>query len=335
MTMPVTASPVCHRAVRTAAASAPPRFYGIMPPLITPLLASDTLDVAGLERLVEHVVGGGVHGLFVLGTTGEGPSLSTALQREVVSRVVRLADGRLPVLVGISDASVAESVALACHAAESGAAAVVAAPPYYFPAGQEPLVRWGRELAERVPLPLLLYNMPEMTKHVLESDTIRRLAECPNIVGVKDSGGDLASFADMVRVVRPGRPDWSFFVGPELLLPEACGHGGHGAIPGGANVMPRLFGDLYAAVVAGDAARVESLRTLGRQLARLYDVGHLPGRIVVGIKTALAVMGICQDAVASSFERFTAEQRAEVANILTSLAVEQEGFSRRRGAEPR
>lgn len=125
------------------------------------LVAADAIDVAGLERLVDHVVGGGVHGLFVLGTTGDGP---------------------------------------------------------------------------------------------------------------------------------------------ELLLPEACRLGGHGAIPGGANVMPRLFADLYAAVMAGNTARVESLRGRARQLANLYDVGRMPGRIVVGIKTALAAMGICHDAVASPFK---------------------------------
>jgi dihydrodipicolinate synthase/N-acetylneuraminate lyase len=321
MTMPAIASPVCRPMALNTDATAQPRFHGIVPPLVTPLIAADTLDVAGLERLVEHVVGGGVHGLFVLGTTGEGPSLSTAVQKELVGRVVKLVAGRVPVLVGISDASLTESVALATCAAECGADAVVAAPPYYFPAGQEPLVRWGRELADRVPLPLLLYNMPEMTKHVLEADTIRRLADCRNIVGVKDSGGDLGYFADVVRVAQAARHDWSLFVGPELLLPEACGLGGHGAIPGGANIMPRLFADLYDAVRADDPARVKSLLGQARQLAKLYEVGHMPGRIVVGIKTALAALGICQDAVASSFERFGAEQHRQVTDILASLSA--------------
>jgi 4-hydroxy-tetrahydrodipicolinate synthase len=149
----------------------PRRFHGIVPPLVTPLLAADAIDVGGLERLVEHVVSGGVHGLFVLGTTGEGPSLSHRLQKELIDRVVRLVAGRVPVLVGISDTSMEESLSLARAAATSGADAVVATTPYYFPAGQEPLVRWGRDLASHVPLPLLLYNMPEMTKVVLEPDT--------------------------------------------------------------------------------------------------------------------------------------------------------------------
>jgi 4-hydroxy-tetrahydrodipicolinate synthase len=120
-------------------------------------------------------------------------------------------------------------------------------------------------------------------------------------------------------MIREVRPDWSLFVGPELLLPEACALGGHGAIPGGANVLPRLFVDLYEAVGTGDAARVDRLRSRAHKLARLYDVGCMPGRIVVGIKTALAALGICRDEVASSFERFDERQRRQVDEILADL----------------
>lgn len=295
------------------------RFHGIVPPLITPLVTADVLDIAGLERLVDHVLAGGVHGLFVLGTTGEGPSLSHAIQRELVLRVVQLVDGRVPVLVGITDASVAESVAMARSAMESGAAAVVAAAPYYYPAAPEQLVRWAHELADRVPLPLLLYNMPEMTKVALAADTIHRLTDCPNIVGIKDSSGDMAFFAEVSAIVHDIRPDWSLFVGPELLLPEAHALGGHGGIPGGANLCPRLFVDLHGALVAGDRDRVTALIAQAKQLGQLYEVGRMPGRIVVGIKAALAARGICGAAVASSFEQFDDGQHRRVRDILAAL----------------
>ena len=299
--------------------SRPRRFHGIVPPLVTPLLSADMLDVAGLERLVDHVLTGGVHGLFVLGTTGEGPSLSHAIQRDLVRRVVRLVEGRVPVLVGITDASLAESVAMAQAAADSGAAAVVAAPPYYFPAAQEPLVRWARDLADRVPLPLVLYNMPEMTKVFFSADTIRQLADCSSIVGVKDSSGDMNYFAELAGIVRDLRPEWSLFVGPELLLPEAHMLGGHGGIPGGANLCPRLFVDLHEALVAGDHGRVAAAVAQARLLAQLYDVGRMPGRIVVGLKAALAARGICGPAVASSFEQFDDGQHRRVRDILAAL----------------
>jgi 4-hydroxy-tetrahydrodipicolinate synthase len=295
------------------------RFQGIVPPLVTPLLSPDVLDVAGLERLVDHVLAGGVHGLFVLGTTGEGPSLARAIQRELVQRVTELVAGRVPVLVGITDASLSESAALARAAAASGADAVVAAPPYYFPAGQEPLVRWIRALADRVPLPLLLYNIPEMTKVALTADMLRQVADCPTIAGIKDSSGDMTFFAEVSAIVRDIRPDWSLFVGPELLLPEAHAIGGHGGIPGGANLCPRLFVDLHEALLAGDHARVAAQVARARKLAQLYEVGRMPGRIVVGIKAALAARGLCHPVVVSPFEQFSEEHSRRVRAILESL----------------
>src|SRR5215212_6781853 len=115
-------------------------YSGIIPPIITPLKDRDTLDVEGLGRLVEHMIGGGVHGIFALGTTGEAPSLSYRLRREMVERTCKLVNGRVPVLVGITDTSFVESVNLAVHAAEQGAEAVVLSAPYYFPVGQPELI---------------------------------------------------------------------------------------------------------------------------------------------------------------------------------------------------
>src|SRR5215831_1347770 len=109
---------------------------GIIPPMVTPLLGRDELDAPGLERLIEHIVAGAVNGLFILGTTGEGPSLSYRLRRELIDRVCRQVKHRVPVLVGITDTAFVESVNVARHAAETGADAVVVAPPYYMPEGQ-------------------------------------------------------------------------------------------------------------------------------------------------------------------------------------------------------
>src|SRR5947207_2055765 len=119
---------------------------GIIPPLPTPLHGRDALDVAGLERLIEHVLGGGLAGLFVLGTTGEATSLSYRLRREMIERTCRLVRGRVPVLVGITDTSFIESVELARFAEASGAQAVVASTPYYLPLGQPELIEYLEHL---------------------------------------------------------------------------------------------------------------------------------------------------------------------------------------------
>jgi len=296
-----------------------PRFHGIIPPLATPLVDRDTLDVAGLERLIEHVLAGGVHGLFVLGTTGEGPALPATVRRAVVERTIKQVAGRVPVLVGISDTVLADSLALARFSAESGAAAVVAAPPYYFPAAQEPLERWCRALVAGLPLPLLLYNMPEMVKVVLGADLVRRLADLKGIVGLKDSGGDLETFASYSKIVREVRPDWSLLIGPEQMLPQAHALGGHGGVCGGANVRPRLFVDLQAALERGDEARAAGLQQKVLALGRLYDVSTEPGRVIVGVKAALAVLGICGDASAAWFEQLNADQKTCIAEIVAEI----------------
>jgi dihydrodipicolinate synthase/N-acetylneuraminate lyase len=296
-----------------------PRFHGIVPPLATPLVDRDTLDVGGLERLIEHVLAGGVHGLFVLGTTGEGPMLSPAVRRAVIERTLRQVGARAPVLVGITDTVLSDSLDLARFAAEQGAAAVVAAPPYYFPAGQEPLERWARAVAAGVPLPLVIYNMPEMVKVVLEADTVRRLADLPGIVGIKDSGGDLEVFADYARVVRDVRPDWTLLIGPEETLPQAHALGGHGGVCGGANVAPDVFVGLQTALEAGDESRAAALHKRVLTIGRLYGVSTQPGRVVVGVKAALREFGICGDAAAGWFELLNAEQRGRIAEIVAAI----------------
>ena len=114
--------------------------------MVTPLRGQDELDVEGLERLVEHMLGGGVHGLFILGTTGEGPSLSYKVRMELIKRICALVNGRVPVLVGITDSSFTESVDLAHYAHDEGASAVVLAAPYYFPARQDDLLRYVQHI---------------------------------------------------------------------------------------------------------------------------------------------------------------------------------------------
>ncbi|MFM8398206.1 MAG: dihydrodipicolinate synthase family protein, partial [Pirellula sp.] len=159
-----------------------------------PMRSRDRLDVDGLGRLVEHLIAGGVHGLFVLGTTGEAPSLSHRLQQEVVSRTVEFVAGRAPVLVGITDTSFVESVRLAEHAHKVGASGLVLSTPYYFPAGQTELKYYVDELMPELPLPVMLYNIPSLTKVWFEIETLQELSEHTQVVGLKDSSGDLAYF---------------------------------------------------------------------------------------------------------------------------------------------
>lgn len=286
--------------------------------MITPLAEDDALDVAGLERLVEHILAGGVHGLFILGTSGEAPDLSYRLRRELIDRVFRQVNRRVPVLVGITDTSLVEAANLAGHAADVGAEAVVSAPPYYFAAGQPELVHFVEKLAQKVPLPLYLYNMPQMTKVQFDVETLRRVSHLERIAGLKDSSGDLKYFGELVNL-KQERPDWTMLVGPEALLFETMLHGGDGGVNGGANIIPRLFVDLFNALERRDAAWATQLQQQVLKLGEIYSIGRHASAVVKGMKCACSLLGICSDRMASPFEAFQTTEREKVKSVLQSL----------------
>jgi 2-dehydro-3-deoxy-D-pentonate aldolase len=300
---------------------------GIIPPLVTPLRDRDQLDLPGLQRLLEHVIGGGVHGLFILGTTGEAPSLSYALRRELIEQVCSIVQRAIPVLVGVTDTAFTESVALARVAADAGADAVVLSTPYYFPAGQTELIGYIEHITAELPLPLVLYNMPSLTKVWFEIETLEKLAALPQIIGVKDSSGDLDYFARLAKL-KSMRPDWSVMIGTEVLLGDAMAMAGDGAVAGGANLFPRLFVDTYQALAAGDDAAARPLQQQIVELQRIYDVGKYVSRFIKATKCGLSLMGICDDFMAEPFHRFRAPQRQQVAEILQRIEPSVDGVRR-------
>ncbi len=288
--------------------------------MVTPLRGYDELDLPGLERLIEHILGAGVAGLFILGTTGEGPSLSYRLRRELVERSCRQVRGRVPVLVGISDCAFVESVSLARHAANAGADGLVLAPPFYFSEGQPELQEYLGHLVAELPLPLFLYNAPRNTKVQYDAGTLRRAMDLPKVVGLKDSSGDMGYFHQALDLLEH-RPDWTLLIGPEELLREGVLAGGHGGVPGGANVFPRLYVELCEAARAGDVDRSAKLHTQVMAISNsLYRIGRHPSAIIKGIKCALACLGICDDFMAEPFHRFRAEERGRVERCLPALA---------------
>jgi len=291
---------------------------GIVPPLITPLLSRDELDQAGLERLIERTLGGGVHGLFILGTSGEAPALSHRLRRELISKASKIVAGRVPLLVGITDTSLVEALEVARAAADAGAEAVVASTPYYFPAGQPELVYFFKQLVLELPLPLFVYNIPIMTKTHFEPDTVRQLSQLEGIIGVKDSSGDLNYFKKIVEISKD-RPDWRLFMGPEHLLVDALRMGGHGGVNGGAQVDPNLLVGLYNATRSGDEARVKALQDRLTILGKIYGVGQYGSTVIKGMKCALSLIGICDDELAPPMARFNPPERDKIRKVLEQL----------------
>lgn len=287
--------------------------------MVTPLRDRDALDVAGLERLIEHILAGGVNGLFILGTTGEGPSLSYRLRREFIERVCRQVSQRVPVLVGITDTAFVESLNIARCAADSGATAVVAAPPYYLPEAQPELLEYLDHLVAELPLPLFLYNMPSLTKVSFELDTIRCAMDNPQIAGFKDSSGDLNYFKAVAGLAK-ARPDWSVLIGPEEKLFESLQLGGGGGVNGGANLFPRLYVRVVEAWRAGDLETAADCQQIIQHVSEsLYTIGKHSSAIIKGIKCALACQDICDDFMSEPFRRFRAAEREIVQERLREI----------------
>ncbi len=297
-----------------------PRFTGIIPPMVTPLLAEDRIDEAGLERLVEHLIAGGVSGIFALGTTGEAPSLSHDTRKQVVQTTCKLVNGRVPVVAGITDTSLRESAELGQFAADAGVAAVVSSAPFYFPNGSKELIEYLDALLPELPAPLMLYNMPSLTKTVFDQEVLKWAFQKENIVGLKDSSGDLTYYKRMVALGAEERPDWSFLIGPEELLAESILAGGHGGVAGGANVFPSVYVSLYQAMKDGDLARAQQLSARILEIAAsIYSVGSYGSAIIKGIKCALRIKGICNDYMAGPFSAFGETEAKEIATRVRLL----------------
>ncbi len=295
---------------------------GVVPPLVTPLRGRDQLDIEGLERLIEHILGAGAHGLFMMGTTGEGPSLSPRLRREVVQHTCRVAAGRAPVLVAITDTNWKITLELAHYAAEQGALAVVAAPPPYFPLSQDEVTDYFDDLADALPLPLLLYNMPAMTKVHIGLEATRKLTRHSNIIGIKDSSGNMDHFLRLVRLAKSERLDWTVMIGGETLLPEAVAAGGDGSVCGGANVAPALFVELYEAALANNRERVRQLQAQAITLGEtIYHLDQSPMAGVKGIKSALHALGICDSMMAPPLQSFSETHSENLRDALAKLGI--------------
>jgi len=291
--------------------------------MVTPLLENGNLDSIGLKKLIAYQLGSGIHGIFLLGTTGEGPSLNHELRKQLVSEACTQIKKRVPVLVCITDTSLHESIDLALHAKESGADYLVVAPPYYFPISQHELQKYLEALAPRLPLPFLMYNMPSCTKMQLSLETVKK-AKSLGAVGIKDSSGNREYLFSLLQEFH-NDPFFSIITGNEAFLPEMLRKGGHGTVAGGANFFPKLFVALYDACMANDPKAIAKHLTRVNWISNtIYDVGKQESKYIKGTKSTLSLMGLCHDYAAYPIGRFDSSERTQIVNFLADFPYEDE-----------
>ena len=262
-------------------------FSGAFTALITPF-ADGRIDSAALERLVAQQIEGGVHGLVPCGTTGEAATLSHEEHTAVVEITVKAARGRVPVIAGTGSNSTAEAIRLTREAKRVGADGALLISPYYNRPTQEGVFRHYEAVAQSVDLPLIVYNMLGRTGSKIEVRTLARLAEIPNIVGVKDATGSIEHALDTVRECGP---DFLLISGEDALTLPIIAVGGHGVITVVANVAPREMAELATACLDGrlDDARAAQLSLLPLIHACFLETNPIP------VKTACAMLGHCRE----------------------------------------
>lgn len=288
---------------------------GVLVALATPLDERGELDRAGLERLLERVVSGGVTGVCPCGSTGEGPRLGRA-RRLAVAEAVRAAVPRdTPVIPAPSAQTADEAVEELEALAELGADAALLAPPSYYPLGADGVRRHYEAIADRSPLPLLLYNIPIFTKVPLPPAAVGALAAHPRIAGIKDSSRDFEYFTSIVHAA--AGEDFALLTGSDTLLLASLVLGGHGAIAASANLAPELGAALYR---VADEQRWDDARALQRQLFEVVAACRA-GEPPAGWKAALELAGVCSGRLAAPAAGLDDGERERLRERLDALEL--------------
>jgi 4-hydroxy-tetrahydrodipicolinate synthase len=284
---------------------------GIIPAMITPFNEQQEINEEALRMFVRRFIKAGVHGLFCLGTNGEFFSLTFEEKRTIAAIVVDEAQGRIPVYVGAGCISTAETIRLAREMEKIGADALSVITPYFLSFTQKELADYYRALAHETSLPIVLYNIPGRTGNSLQPQTVRELAQLPNIVGIKDSSG---SFDTMLQYLAETDETFSVLAGTDSLILSALMSGGKGAIAATANLFPELVVAIYDLWKQGKLGEAEAMQRGLRAIRSAFQWGTLPSVLKEAMNQAGFPAGPCRLPVSP----LTAERKKELAHLMES-----------------
>lgn len=284
-------------------------FKGIVPALITPMSENEEVDEAGLRTLVERLIDAGVHGLFVLGTNGEFIALSEAEKLRVARIAVDQARSRVPVIAGTGAYATRDVIELNRKMEDVGVDAVSVITPYFNGATQQELFTHYERIARGTSLPVMLYTIPAKAGVTLNVDTVRRLAEIPNIRGIKDSGGD---FDRLLQLINLRRDDFAVFTGTDSMILWTLIAGSDGAVAATTNAVPSVVMSIWNSFQSGD---IDTARRAQESLRALRDAFAL-GTMPVVLKTAAAMLGMPAGPARSPAQPLDAAARERLAKAL-------------------
>jgi len=287
---------------------------GIIPAMVTPVMSDGKINAEALRKLTTYLINGGVHGLFPVGSQGEFYALTFEEKKRVIEVVVEEAQGRVPVYAGTGAVTTREAVALTKMAEEAGVSAVSVLTPYFIRPNEEELLEHYSAVAKATRLPVLLYNNPQRTGVNISAEFVARASKIENIVGIKDSSGDVTLTAEYIR--RTG-DKFSVLAGRDTLIFGTLCYGGKGAIAATANVAPRVVVEIYEAFHAGDWKRSREAQFRLAPLRLAFDLGTFP----VVIKEALNLLGIDAGGGIPPVGGIAPKAKAELKEILRNMGL--------------
>jgi 4-hydroxy-tetrahydrodipicolinate synthase len=294
--------------------------HGVVVPMVTPITGDGLLDEPAVGRILDYMHQGGVQGVFVLGTTGEAPSVPLAVRNRLVELVADLAHDRMLVYAGISGNSLRDCVDAGNRYFEMGAAAVVAHVPAYFKVKPENHLLFFNNLADCLSGDLILYNMPLTTGVSIPMEVCVKLAEHPRVVGIKDSENDEARMTRLLKEL--GRKDgFSVFVGTGALMGKGLLQGADGIVPSVGNIAPRVCCDLLDSARKGDPAGVGRRQQRMMEISHLYQKGRTLGQSLAALKAAMNWMGLCSPEVFPPLQPIGATELQSLRKELVRLGL--------------
>jgi len=288
-----------------------PVLKGVFPPILTALNEDERVDEAGFVRQIERLIEGGVPGLYVLGTNGEGIALRAEERRRAAEIAIRAVGGRVPVVCSAVEAGTVRAIDDAKRIEDMGADAVAATPPCYYPVGDDEILNHYEQVAASVALPLFIYNIPSTTKVMVGADLVKRLSEIENVRAIKDSSMQWANFVALMAYFR-GDPGFSVFAGGLPTTGSALLMGADGSITGVTNLAPARVVALYDAAGRGDEEEVYRIQAELNDLNRILGYGSG----IVCLKTALELMGVCGATATAPHVPVSADARKAIRGIL-------------------
>ena len=294
------------------------RFEGIFSPTITPLDEKERVDELGFVKQLNRLIDNGVHGIYLLGTSGEFTTLTNTERERAMDIAVKAVGGRVPIICGVMDTSAQRIIQNIEIAEQFGVDVVAATPGYYYPSTDDAdLIEFYQTIAASTELPVFIYNIPSTVKTSIKPQVVAQLAEdCDNIVGIKDSSGDWTNCLNLLTLLGD-RTDFSIMLGSHTAIGAAVLFGADGGVISISNVAPKESVALYNAAKARDIDEVHRLQKLLLQLSKMYTYGQG----VSGMKACLEILGVCNAYTTNPLLPVSDAAKDELRHLLTELEI--------------